>query len=93
MNIVGDDCFTSNVFSTFSNLLRHSNIYLSTLEEYKIVEKVLEILQQTTTKGPKLDYGLNLIKKVVNYPEIYEKIPKERFKKIIENRKQVFPTN
>ena len=37
LNIMGDDCFTSNVFSTFSNLLRHSNIYLSTLEEYKII--------------------------------------------------------
>ena len=58
----------SNVFSTFSNLLRHSNVYLSTLEENRVVEKILEIVMQTSARGLKLDYGLNLIKKILNYP-------------------------
>ena len=65
---MGDDTFMSNVFSTFSNLLRHSNVYLSTLEENRVVEKILEIVMQTSARGLKLDYGLNLIKKILNYP-------------------------
>ena len=65
---LGDDTFMSNVFSTFSNLLRHSNVYLGALEEHRVIERILEIVMQTNTRGLKLDYGLNLMKKILNYP-------------------------
>ncbi len=44
-------------------------------------------------KGQKLDYGLNLLKKLLNYEQVFDLVPKHRFRKVIEIKKREFPTN
>jgi hypothetical protein len=65
--------------STVSNLLRHSNCYLKVLLQNKIIKRVLQIVLESNTQDNKLVFGLNMIKKALAYPEIFEEIPKSEF--------------
>jgi len=62
--------------STISNLLRHSKVYLKALIQHKIIKRVMQIIMASTTNDNKLSLGLNMLKKVLVYPEVFDEISK-----------------
>mgnify|MGYP001365126160 CR=1 FL=1 len=65
--------------STISNLLRHSNCYLKALVQHKVIQRVMEIIMESKSQDNKFMLGLNMLKKVLAYPEVFDDIPKAEF--------------
>lgn len=60
-------------------MLRHSNCYLKALIQHKIIKKVIQIVMEATKPDNQLMFGLNMIKKALAYPEVFEDHPKAEF--------------
>lgn len=61
-----DEHLLSNTISTLSNLLRHSNCYLSELTKEKVVPRMLDIVKSTKNQNI-LVFSLNFLQKAVQY--------------------------
>lgn len=72
-----DSHSVTNTISTVSNLLRHSNCYLKALIQNKVIKKVLQIVMDMKKADNKMMFGLNMIKKVLMYPEVFQDHPRE----------------
>lgn len=73
---IDDSYLVSNTISTISNLLRHSNYYLKALIQHKVIKKVIQIVMESSKLDNKMNFGLNMIKKVLAYPEVLDDYPK-----------------
>lgn len=87
-----DDVYlVSNTMSTISNLLRHSNCYVRALTQQRIIKKVIQIVMESSKPDNKMMFGLNMIKKVLVYPEIFEEHPKAEFVAIYTHKSRMVP--
>lgn len=75
--------------STISNLLRHSNCYLKALIQNKVIRKVLQIIMESSKPDNRMMFGLNMIKKALAYPEIFDDHPKSEFIEIYRQKVKI----
>lgn len=70
-------------------MLRHSNLYLKALVQHKVIRKIIQIVMETKKADSNMMFGLNALKKVLMYPEIFNDHPLEEFIQIYKEKRSI----